>query len=134
MQSSANLPIKIRLAVLIFILGSLLSTVRIAKDAPVPAHLAPDDISKRSDQRFAILKAGLPTQGVVGYIGEPGDLALGDYYLAQYALAPLVVEHSKNHSIVIGNFPNSQPSFPPDLQLVRDFGNGLLLFADKDAQ
>lgn len=120
---------------MIFILGSLLSTVQIAKDAPVPAHLASDDISNRSDQRFATLKAGLPTQGVIGYIGEPGDLALGDYYLAQYALAPLVVERSKNHSLVVGNFPNSPPpSFPPDLTLVRDFGNGVLLLADKDAQ
>ncbi len=34
-----------------------------------------------------------------------GAAALGDYYLAQYALAPLVVDHSTNHALVVGNFP-----------------------------
>ena len=89
----------------------------------------------RSDQRFAALKVALPSRGVVGYIGESSALARGDYYLAEYALAPLVVDDSTNHRIVIGNFPSlgSVPFAAKNLQLVKDFGNGVLLLTNKDA-
>lgn len=76
----------------------------------------------------------MPERGVVGYIGAPGSPALAEYYLTQYALAPLVVDHSPNHPLVVGNFRAGTPlSEPPDsLQLVRDFGDGVLLFSGKD--
>jgi hypothetical protein len=117
-----------------FVLCCLLSSARLVVDAPAPATLknSRGDVARRSDQRFAALKSALPPRGVVGYIGEPGTPALGDYYLAQYALAPLVVDHSSNHPFVIGNFPASPPPNPPsNLQLVKDFGDGVLLFANK---
>jgi hypothetical protein len=109
----------------------LLSSVRLIVDAPAASGLksGSDDIARRSDQRFSALKSTLPQRGVVGYIGEPGPLALGDYYLTQYALAPVVVDHSPNHDLVIGNFPNSlSPGVPSNLQLEKDFGSGVLLF------
>jgi hypothetical protein len=121
----------------IFILCLLLSTVRIVTDAPNPTRLHTDIIAKRSDQRFAALKAALPSRGVVGYVGATGDAAAGDYYLAQYALVPLVVDYSPNHPLVIGNFPVAPPPpGPPSehLQLVKDFGDGVLLFANRDAK
>lgn len=119
-------------AIILFILCSLLSTARLLLNTPNPRHRV-DDISRRSDQRFASLKARLPDYGVIGYLGETGDSATPDYYLAQYALAPLVVDHSPDHPIVIGNFPSSQPAdIPPNLRLVQDFGNGVLLLARKD--
>ena len=69
----------------------------------------------------------------MGYIGDSSDPS--DYYLAQYALAPLVVDHSPNHPLVVGNFTSSPPVPAPDrLQLVKDFGSGVLLFATKDAK
>jgi hypothetical protein len=108
----------------------LLSSVRLVVDAPASAlKSGSDDIARRSDQRFSALKGALPERGVVGYIGEPGPLALGDYYLTQYALAPVVVDHSPNHDLVIGNFPNSlSEDVPSNLRLKRDYGSGLLLF------
>ncbi len=117
------------IALLIFILGCMLSTARILTEAPAPR---PDNIAQRSDQRFSALRSSLPPQGIVGYIGDPGNLA--DYYLAQYALAPLVVDRSPNHPLVVGNFPSSLHPAPHNLQLIKDFGNGVLLFAHKDAQ
>ena len=117
----------------IFILGCLLSSARLIVDTPGVAREA-QDTSLRSGQRFSELRDALPKAGVVGYIGESGDFAVGHYYLTQYALAPLLVDHSSEHAIVIGNFPRSQPTaFPENLKLVRDFGNGVLLFANKDA-
>jgi hypothetical protein len=131
-QLSPTISPRITIATLIFVLGCLLSTVRILTDAPTRVH--DDSVAKRSDQRFASLRAALPQQGVVGYIGETGDPA--DYYLAQYALAPLVVDHSPNHPLVVGNFPLSERMGTPSnsLQLVHDFGHGVLLFANKDAK
>jgi hypothetical protein len=125
---------------LIFILGCMLSTARIVRDAPKP-NRPPDSaqgVGRRSDQRFAALKASLPERGVIGYLGEPGAAALGDYYLTQYALAPLVVDYSPNHPLVVANFPSSPargPTLPQSesLQLVKDFGDGVLLFANKSA-
>jgi len=122
-------------AILLFTLCCLLSTIRILREAPNPAHLSPDDISKRSDQRFAAVKSHLPARGIIGYIGESGSSSTPDYYLTQYALAPLVVDHSTHRAIVIGNFPLSPPSaLPPNLRLVEDFGSGVLLFAGEDAR
>src|SRR6202047_651522 len=94
-----------RCAILFFTLCCLLSTIRILRETPNPAHLSQDDISKRSDQRFVAVKTRLPASGVIGYIGESGDSSTPDYYLTQYALAPLVVDRSTHHAIVIGNFP-----------------------------
>jgi hypothetical protein len=122
-------------AILLFALCCLLSTIRILREAPNPAHLSQDDVSKRSDQRFAAMKTRLPATGVIGYIGESGNSSTPDYYLTQYALAPLVVDRSIHHAIVIGNFPLSPPpALPPNLRLVEDFGNGILLLAGEDAR
>ena len=114
-----------------FVLCFLLSSARLVLDAPTVSGSkgGPDEIAMRSYQRFFGLKAALPERGVVGYIGEPGPLALGDYYLTGYALAPVIVDHSPDHDLVIGNFPNSPPlSAPTNLQLKKDFGGGVLLF------
>ena len=133
-------PPRMRVALLVFILCCLLSTARIVWDAP-RLNRPPDSaqrVARRSDQRFAALKASLPERGVIGYVGEPGAAALGDYYLTQYALAPLVVDHSLNHALVVGNFPSSPggasaSSLSGNLQLVQDFGDGILLLANRGA-
>ncbi|HXJ87950.1 MAG TPA: hypothetical protein VMS18_14100 [Candidatus Binatia bacterium] len=125
---------KLKIGILLFIFCSLLSTGRMVVATPWPGHIHPDDIAQRSDQRFAELKPHLPAKGIVGYLGEPGDSAIPDYYLTQYTLAPLVVDFSPSHAIVVGNFPSSPPTQrPQNLQLLKDFGNGVMLFASKDA-
>lgn len=129
---------RITIASVTFALCCLLSSARLLIDAPRPAAVrhSSDEVAKRSDQRFAPLKAALPGSGVVGYIGEPGTNALADYYLAQYALAPLVLDHSANHPLIVGNFPTGPQmnAASEDLRLVKDFGDGVLLFARKDDQ
>lgn len=122
-------------ALVIFIFCCLLSTARILREAPRPTQLLPDDIGRRSNERFAAVKQLLPTRGVVGYIGEPGDSSLPDYYLAQYALAPLVVDRSIQHKLVVGNFPSLQvPKAFSGLRKLQDFGNGVVLLTNEDAR
>jgi hypothetical protein len=134
-RGSESLSLRAKAGILVFTLCCLLSTIRILRQAPNPAHLDPDDVSKRSNQRFAAVKPHLPANGVIGYIGEGGNSSTPDYYLTQYALAPLVVDRSTLHAIVIGNFPLAPPSaLPPNLRLVQDFGGGVLLFAGEDAR
>lgn len=119
----------------VFSLCCLLSSARQVRDAPTPGHFKASEIALRSDQRFAALKAALPSRGVIGYIGESGNSGIADYYLAQYALAPLVLDRSDNHPLVIGNFPTS-PSMKAQsntLRLQRDFGNGILLYTTEGA-
>jgi len=120
---------KAAVAILIFVLGCLLSSARLVVEAP-RAHV-PDEVARQSDLRFAGIKAALPTRGVVGYWGAPGD-SIEYYYLAQYALAPLVVDRSLNHPLIVGNAPLSTAELPPDIEVLRDFGNGVLLLARKD--
>lgn len=130
--ASGRLPVRITISIVTLAACCLLSSARLVLDAH-SLQVASDEIARRSDQRFSALKAALPGQGVVGYVGEPGTPALADYYLTQYALAPLVVDHSPNHALVVGNFPASPSAGAPsgDLQLVKDFGDGVLLFATK---
>ncbi len=120
-------------AVWIFVLGCLLSSARLVVDTPGVAHDRADTVL-RSGVRFAALRQALPDRGVIGYIGQATG-EVGDYYLAQYALSPLVLDHSANHPIVVGNFPDGRPSgLPPNLKLVRDFGQGILLLANRDVR
>lgn len=121
--------------VLVFIVCCLLSSFRLIHRAPSPFHIRVDDIAEKAEHRFASLRAQLPTRGVIGYIGESGNAGTEDYYLAQYALAPLVVERSQNHPLVVVSISTSPPK--PDtkgLELVKNFGNGVLLFSNKDAK
>ena len=122
-------------AVLLVVFSCLLSTARIIRQAPVPTRLEADPVARRSDERFAEITASLPARGTIGYIGVDGLEGTADYYLAQYALAPRVIDRSPNHRVVIGNFPQtSAKNFPPGLTIVKDFGNGVLLFSNKDAE
>lgn len=125
------------IAPLAFVLCCLLSSVRLLVDTPSPAswRSSAAEIPKRSDQRFAALKAILPERGVLGYVGESDPASNGDYYLTQYALVPLIVDRSTSHTLVIGNFPNSRPpALPDNLRLIRDFGHGVFLFAAKESK
>ena len=117
----------------VFLCCCLLSTIRIAWDAPKPWHIQPENIAERSDQRFAAVKSALPDRGIIGYVGETGESSLPDYYLAQYALAPLVVDRSIQHKFVVGNFPSLQvPPSLPGLRKIEDFGGGVVLLTTED--
>jgi len=122
-------------AILILVFSCILSTARILQRSPVPNHLEADHVAQRSDQRFNAIKVALPDRGVIGYIGADDEDGTADYYLAQYALAPRVIDRSSSHPLIIGNFPHGSPKLPPSgLTVIKDFGNGVLLFSNKDGK
>jgi hypothetical protein len=136
MQLASQIPHRTAVIALLFVLSSLLSSARLILETPNPYRLKPDVIGLRSDQRFATLKRALPERGTIGYMGDSGEFAVVDYYLTQYALAPVVVDHSLNHRLIVGNYRSAAhpESFPRNFELIKDFGEGVLLFSNKDAR
>ena len=81
--------------------------------------------------RFAPLRPLLPRRGVVGYVSDRLD-ADQEYFLTQYALAPLLLDRGGPHAVVVGNFfdPARAPVIAARMRLVlvRDVGEGVMLF------
>lgn len=94
-----------------------------------------EDAITRYERRFRGLRRALPAQGVIGYVSGAGPEGFTTedfrrFLLTEYALAPLVLINDTAPELIVGNFnPDSTPSAPPapDLQLVRDFGDGVWL-------
>lgn len=133
---------RVRIALVLVLLYAGASTVRwLQRGAQWPAHPAQDEISA-SDRRFQPLRSVLPARGVVGYLGHPDPrgptpqqadaaalLHFRRYLLAQYALAPLVLIESTEPEFVIGNFDSGPlPPAPAQMRVMRDFGDGLVLY------
>ncbi len=97
------------------------------------------DLVSVYDKRFRAVRQFLPENGVVGYItdNDPQEVfsdsyAIQRFYLTRYALSPLVVVNSTDQKHVVGDFHNSQPNIKDceskGLSVVKDYGNGVILF------
>lgn len=96
-------------------------------------HLQTLDIGM-FDRGVSLVRPALPSSGVVGFYTDASTdvLRLQEYYLAQYALAPVVVANDLNHKLVVASLRGPQSTIPdPNLELVRNFGNGIRLFRNR---
>jgi hypothetical protein len=92
-------------------------------------------------RKMAELKNILPPGTVVGYLSNIDKAQIGTgwvvrpkaFYLTQYALAPIIVDYSTEHSLVVGYFdpPLRFEADGKGLSLIRNFGNGIVLFRRK---
>lgn len=134
--------LRTRVAIALVLLYALASAAAWVKEAlPASGLPATDEISAY-DARFQELRTALPARGVVGYLGDPAPvgptpgergaaslLHFKRYLLAQYALAPAVLIEGTEPEFVVGNFdPGHVPPAPAGFRVVRDFGQGLVLF------
>ena len=124
----------IQLGAVMLLVGSALQTnivnlVHLYRVVP-----APNDFMARHDQRFELLRDALPKRGIVGYISD----AATEYdhelrrSLAQYSLAPLIVQSDTRQPLIIGEFTDPAAIAKGrdlNLTVLRDFGDGLVLFA-----
>ena len=85
------------------------------------------------------LKAYLQNHPVVGYISDYDartDREGQAYNMTQYVLAPVILVRGIKRRFVIGNFQGDQPGIKAyekeNISLIRDFGNGVLLFERMD--
>lgn len=123
-------------AIGLVMLVSLVNTFSQLKNSP--RDVVTDPVTQGA-KRFAPLKQVLPRYGAVGYVNdaeaaehdEQSEVGL-DY--AQYELAPLVVDKGSHYQFVIGDFrdPGNVSRFASEMniKLIRDFGNGLVLFGE----
>jgi len=86
-------------------------------------------------KRFDGVKEYLGDRRVVGYVYR-GGFNLRNYYLAQYALVPIIVVNNSNLPLVIGNFGRRnrrfiRKSIEPKYEVVKNFGNGVFLLRRK---
>jgi hypothetical protein len=93
------------------------------------------------EARFRELRQALPPRARLGYVTDsrprPADgddgprLAFKRYLLAQYALLPALVLPDAKGPLVVGDFDASSKIdsvATRGLTLIRDFGNGVMLF------
>ena len=97
-----------------------------------------DPITKY-EKRFSEIKAYLPNHAVVGYISDYDKKSAKDgqaYNMTQYVLAPTIVVRGLKRKFIVGNFQGSQPDVKAyekeNISLIRDFGNGVVLFERMD--
>lgn len=102
-----------------------------------------DDMVTAWDKRLRKIRPLLPEYGVVGYLADwdiPGaqygssDQEV-EFLLAQYTVAPVVLERGKDHPMILGNFSdNGDPNKLPEVQatlgirLSQPFSNEINIF------
>jgi len=130
-------PVRIKLAILLLLLAVLISGTSMMREIQFlsPSRLQPDSVSSYQN-RFEPLRRVLPRHGLIGYLGEERNLAesaTGEYYIAQYALVPLVLAFNETElPIVVGNFHTAASRARAKNKLgssqQSDFGSGVILF------
>lgn len=134
-----RVPFLPKLAVILVVFSALLANFNLlfSKSTALKLNLLGRDSMTLYESRYEQLKKILPRHGIVGYISNLKtddirfDPGFGQYYFTQYALAPLVVAQSSEQFLVIGNFQGSAsviPAVVTNMVLVKDFGNGIMLF------
>jgi hypothetical protein len=124
--------------VLLLALVSLASSALLLRETEpiVRGSLGKDEITLYL-KRFEALRKALPTHATVGYETDSADLLqdraeVKRFYLAQYALAPVIVAADVDHDLVIGNYrdpsSNCRICRSTNFVLLSDFGDGLMLF------
>lgn len=118
----------IRSAALVVLAGfCLYSSVNGYQTAALSAgDVKGDDMVTAWDKRLRKIRPLLPEYGVIGYMADwdipGGTFGSSDqeveFLLAQYTVAPVVLERGAAHSIILGNF--SDNGDPSKLQNVQD--------------
>lgn len=87
------------------------------------------------EKRFAELHKSMQAKSALGYVSDnPANntQAQAEYYLTQYALAPVIIKASTEEPLVVANFHTNKPDQAllraKHLTLVRDFGNDVFIF------
>jgi hypothetical protein len=123
-------------AVGLFVTFALVSSNRVfVKERRKHRKMPTPDAITRYDRRFQSLRAHLPSNEIVGYVGSTGTSwqdNLDPFFATQYALSPVVLVRRTDRPLVVGNFNVADPTqkLPndPRLQLIEDFGDGVMLF------
>src|SRR5947207_11824174 len=123
-------PLRVRVGLILLLLVALLSSRELLR---ITSHgRAGGSEAVPYFRRFDAIKNVLPARGVICYTPDPRiePSTNKDYFLAQYALAPLVLRTNRDFDLLVANFPDQLHEVRPgpDYLLVEYFGNGVALF------
>jgi hypothetical protein len=136
------------LIVIALLLGFSLSSALNDYQTSVAASqgVSGDDMVTAWDKRLRKVRQILPKYGVVGYLADWDipDYSYGssdqevEFLLAQYTVAPVVLERGAHHQLILGNFSdNGDPQKIEnvqkqlDVKLIQPFSNEIFLFEGK---
>jgi hypothetical protein len=115
---------------LMFLLEHVKCATRIARHIhanhynPLRAVALQADRTTEVEDRLRQIKEMKLKPGIVGYIGDSalnkGDMHIHDFYVARYALAPLVLDFYVEHDTVVCDFPFSRSIKNPMNPLTND--------------
>jgi len=122
--------VRVRLALILLLLIVLLSSRELLR---LTSHgQAGGSEAATYLRRFDEVKKILPARGVICYTHPHIDPSANkNYFLAQYALAPLVLRTSRDCDLLVADFPgvfSTTKLEDRDYLPVRDFENGVALF------
>jgi len=127
-NGSRSYLVRLGVALLLFVAALACEREISIPDAPS----GPDGITI-DGHRFDELKKYLPAHGVVGYVSDsdPATDGSAQWYLTEYALAPIQVTLGSDPDVIIGRFSDISGAVritqQNDLRVVRDFGGGVML-------
>lgn len=130
---------RVKAGVLLLCLSAVVYAVEIGRRAHVLSEAPPDNVTLH-ERRLAELRKRLPERGVVGYVSDELDgadtpPAWRRFATTQYSLAPLVLERTTAHELVVGVFDDpatlTAVAARGDLLVVEEFGGGVFLFKKK---
>lgn len=131
--------LRVKGGVLLLCVSAVVYSVEICRRTHVLTKEPPDNITLR-EMRFAELRKRLPARGRVGYVADDLDRldtprAWRRFATTQYSLAPLILERTAGHEMVVGVFddPGAILSVAAggDLLVVEEIGEGVVLFKKK---
>lgn len=138
-------PARVRAATAILVLISLFTLGRLMERALIFNGFE-RPYARWGVERFRTLRAELPHVRSVGYVTDTGPLrkselrmdnpdakdVLREYFVVRYVLAPTIVTYGATEDYVVGNLSASSAAAALgrilDLDIVRDYGNGAVLF------
>jgi hypothetical protein len=135
-----RLPLLAWVGILLLALFIFITNILLLTDAHrrLRNHKGEDHISLY-ENRFAQLRQVLKSGTVMGYFTDQAPESrdyVKNFYLTQYALAPVIIIQETQRQWVVGNFSKSTatPAVAPhkSLYLWKDFGNGIALFQHKN--
>jgi len=108
----------------------------------------PHDLFQPDEERFNRVRGFLLPGEIVGYVfcrktaDKQYGLDEGRYFLAQFAVAPVILHRSKSHRLILvehleSETPDESISCTEnisDLKLIEDFGRGIQLYVGEGAE
>lgn len=128
---SIKIKVVIALAVLIAFQSNVVNSVR---GINAYRKTTGNDEVTLYDRRYGRLKGILPSHGIVGYIADE-KFDVKEFYLAQYALSPIILVNNTKPKLILAKFIDSSNSIRfcmnNNLIIIKKVDDNIMLYSKK---